>query len=320
MTCKLKKSLKKKPCDSYIKGGYCTQPTLFRCIEFIERNEPVLSHSGINNFMRCHRLYYYNNICGIQLKGEEYSDPLRIGIAVDNYLSAYLLTNEITKDHINLQMEIEYQWQAKVIAIIRAFLEKINYKALIKNYIGQKSFISYRDGNPTITGIIDFESNDKTKFIELKCGKSPEYYTNIFHIKYKLATYFMSCETYESGNVWVIRVPQLKSTGQHKDETLSEYSDRCYRVMIAQPAWYFPGYNSKTRNFGTRISREECDVENMAKYYKLTSHFLKIAIKEDTFMRNSGGCLYPFKCDYLAICESNGAISEDIYTYREKKK
>jgi len=271
------------------------------------------------NFIRCPRLFYYNNIQGIQLKESEYSDPLRIGIAVDTYITQFLLTGEITENALPLNSEIEYPWQAKAIAIMTAFTALVNVKKLNSLYSGQLKFQIQNDGFPQIRGFIDLYSKSGTNFIELKTGKSPEYYTNLFYIKYKLATYFMSSHKYKSGTVWAIRVPQLKRTGKFKNEDLPSYSKRCYRDMIARAPYYFPGYNSKTKNFGVKFGRAEIDIDEMWKNFRFIADAIKICIKNDIWMQNGGGCLYPFECDYLQICKNNGVVSEDVYTFREKR-
>lgn len=319
MTCEFKTNIKKKTCDSYMGDSMCSKRNMFRCTEYIEKFEPTLSHSGIMNFIRCRQLFYYNNIQGIQLKDSEYSDPLRIGIAVDDYVTGQLLTGDISDGQLTVKTEIEFPWQAKAIAIMRAFAKLVDCKQLNSSYSGQKGFDVNKDGYPNIRGFIDLHAKSGKSFIELKTGKSPEYYTNLFYIKYKLATYFMSNDKYKSGRVWAIRVPQLKRTGKFKNESLSEYSNRCYRDMIARAPYYFPGYNRKTRNFGVKFGRFEIDIDEMWEYYRMVADNIKLCIKRDLWMQNGGGCLYPFSCDYLDICKNNGSISEDVYTFREKK-
>lgn len=318
MTCEYKTNEKKKSCDSYIKGGMCSSPNMFRCPIYIEKHEPTLSHSGIMNFIRCPKLFYYQNIQGVQLKDSEYSDPLRIGIAVDDYITKFLLTGDST-DVLSLSMEIEYQWQAKSIAIIKAFKKLVNISKFISLYTGQLKFQLNRDGYPHIKGYIDLNAKSGKGFIELKVGKSPEYYLNLFYIKYKLATYFMASDDYKSARVWAIRVPQLKRIGKFKTESLDDFSTRCYRDMIARAPFYFPGYDMKTGNFGAKFGRVEIDIDSMWGYYRMIADNIKLCVKRDLWMQNGGGCLYPFSCDYLDICKNNGAISSDVYEFRQKK-
>ena len=318
MTCDLKTNINKKDCDSYMGDSMCSKRTMFRCVEFIERHEPTLSHSGIINFIRCPKLFYFNNIQGVQLKDSAFSDPLRIGIAIDEYITKFILTGEMTDNFLPGNMEIEYLWQAKAIAILKSFLKLIDIDKFKSLYSGQRKFFVQKDRHPSIRGTIDLHSKSGKNFIELKVGKSPEYYLNLFYIKYKLATYFMADDNYKTGRVWAIRVPQLKRTGQFKNESLTDFSNRCYRDMIARAPFYFPGYNSKVKNFGVKFSRAEIECYDMWGYYRMIADWIKMCVKRDLWMENGTGCLYPFECDYLPICKNNGVISEDIYTYRGK--
>jgi hypothetical protein len=292
---------------------------MFRCTEYIERREPRLSHSGIMNFIRCPMMYYYSNVMGLQLKGAYQSDPLKIGSAVDDYVTNLLLGGEPTGDTVYLNGDIDCMWKAKAIGIIRAFKELINIKKVAGLYTGQHKFDINKDGQPQIIGFIDLHALSGKRFIELKTGKNPNYYTNLFYIRSKLAAYFMSSEEYETGTMWAIRVPDLKRTGKFKNEPFPDYAERIKRVMIAEPANYFPGYNSKARNFGVKFGRAEFDLEKEMKKYRMVADYMKLAVKKDLWLENGTGCLHPFECDYLHVCQNNGAVSEDVFTYRKKE-
>lgn len=308
----------KKTCDSYAGAGLCGIPEMFRCVEYIERFEPRLSHSGITNFIRCPQMYYYSNIMGLQTRPENQSDPLKIGSAVDDYITNIMFGGEPTDDTVYPDGEIKTMWQAKSIGIIKAFNKMINIDAVKRLYTGQAEFLLEEDGQPTIKGYIDLEAKSKKRFIELKCGKSPSYYTQLFYIRSKLAAYFMSRESYESGVIWAIRVPQIR-LDKKKSEGLADYSARCTRVMVAEPSHYFPGYSHKSRNFGIKFGRSEIDLVLSRKYYRMVADWIKQSTTKDVWLKNGTGCLHPFECDYLHICENNGAISEDVYTRRTKE-
>jgi hypothetical protein len=317
MTCEYKENKKKKSCDFYIKSGFCSKKTIFRCVEYIERNEPTLSHSGIINFIRCPKMYYYAQICGIQKK--ETSDPIKIGSAVDSYITEYLLTGAKNEDYLDINADIDNMWQAKAIAIMKAFRDLIGVDKYKEKYVGQHKFVLNNDGQPQIQGFLDLHAKNDSGFIELKTGRDPAYYINLFYIKYKLATYFMSNDKYKTGTVWAIRVPDLKRTGKFKNESYPDYSNRCHRDMLARAKFYFPGYNPEKRNFGAKFGRAEIDVDEMVRYYRMIADNIKGCIDKDLWIQNGTGCLHPFECNYLSICKNNGAISEDVYGYREKK-
>ena len=316
----------KKTCDSFIDGGFCQTEEMFRCPIWIEKHEPRLSHSGITNFLRCPQMYYYSNIRGLQIKPEFQSDALKIGTAVDDYITNILMGGKKSDDSLHfvgkngpMWKTIKTMWEAKSIGIIKAFQAVINEANVKKYYTGQKEFNIQFDGQPHVKGYIDLEARSGKRFIELKVGASPKYYLNLFYIRSKLAAYFMSNPAYMSGTIWAIRVPQIKRTGNFKGESLADYSARITRVMIAEPRHYFPGYSSKTGNFGVKFGRGEIDIEETVKGYRLVADFIKLCIKKDIWLKNGTGCLMPFECDYLNICENNGALSTDVFTTRKKE-
>ena len=204
-------------------------------------------------------MYYYAQIRGIRKL--ETSDPIKIGSAVDSYITKLLLTGEKDKDYLDIDSDIDFMWQAKAIAIMKAFRDLIAVDKYKKLYVGQHKFVLDKDGQPQIQGFLDLHAKSEKGFIELKTGRDPAYYINLFYIKYKLATYFMSNENYKSGKVWAIRVPDLKRTGKFKGESLADYSLRCHRDMIARARYYFPGYNAEKKNFCVKFARHEIDVD-----------------------------------------------------------
>ena len=325
--CELKTNkVNKKSCDSFIEGGFCETETMFRCPLWIEKNEPRLSHSGITNFLRCPQMYYYSNLRGLQVRPEFQSDPLKIGSAVDDYITNVLMGGDKTDDSVCINGPTGYRWktiktmwESKSVGIIKAFQKVINEEKVVKHYIGQKEFNIQFDGQPHVKGFIDLESRTGRSFIELKVGGNPQYYLNLFYIRSKLAAYFMSNPAYESGKIWAIRVPQIKRTGKFKGESLDDYSARITRVMVAEPRHYFPGYNPKTRNFGVTFGRGEIDLDITPKYYRMVADWIKLSIKKSVWIKNGTGCLHPFECDYLNICENNGAMSTDVFVTRKKE-
>jgi hypothetical protein len=271
-------------------------------------------------------MYYYSNIRGLQIRPEFQSDPLKIGTAVDDYVTNILMGGQKSDDSLHfvgkvgpMWKTIKTMWEAKSIGIIKAFQELIDEERVRRYYTGQKEFNIQFDGQPHVKGFIDLEGRNGKTFIELKVGGNPQYYLNLFYIRSKLAAYFMSNPAYESGKIWAIRVPQIKRTGKFKGESLDDYSARITRVMVAEPRHYFPGYSSKTRNFGVKFGRGEIDMNITPKYYRMVADWIKQSIKKNVWIANGTGCLHPFECDYLSICENNGAMSTDVFTTRKKE-
>lgn len=318
MTCESLTTINKKPCDSYIKEGFCSSPQFFRCSEFLKHKEPTLSFSAVNTFMRCPKMYYFSNILGLQVSWDLCSDALRIGSAVDSYLTmgSYRPNN------------FNSIWETKVTAICEAF-DTLSLDSTRMNYNGQHEFHYQEDGYPQIHGFIDLHANDNSHFIELKVGKNPAFYTNPFWMRSQLGTYFLSNPEYKYGIVWAIKVPQLKSTGQYKDESLEDYKDRCVRVMLQHPTDYFPGYNKDMNTFGVKFYRTAFDIdenenqyemglEGLEKRYQMVAWQIQRCAEREYWYPNGNACLHPFECNYKRVCES-GKISDSIYEYREKK-
>jgi hypothetical protein len=226
---------------------------------------------------------------------------------------------ERTEDSVYLKGEILTMWEAKSIGIIKAFQAVINEEKVKQYFTGQREFLLQNDGQPSVKGFLDLESKSGKRFIELKVGKSPLYYTQMFYIRSKLAAYFMSNEKYMSGTIWAIRVPDIKRTGKFKTESLADFSARITRVMVKEPRHYFPGYQAKHKNFGVTFGRTEIDIELTIKYYRMVADWIKQSIQKDVWVCNGTGCLHPFECDYLPICENNGALSTDVFTTRKKE-
>lgn len=318
MTCESLTTINRKPCDSYIKDGFCLSPQFFRCSEYLKHKEPTLSFSAVNTFMRCPKMYYFSNILGLQVKSDFCSDPLMIGSVVDQSITS--------PPGIPLPLP-ETLWQAKACAIMEVFDE---LKFNINGYSGQREFHYQEDGYPQIHGFIDLHANDNTHFIELKVGKNPNFYLNPFWMRSQLGTYFLSNPDYKYGIVWAIKVPQLKRTGQYKDESLEDYKDRCVRVMLAHPTDYFPGYDKDTNTFGVKFYRTAFDIdenenqyemglEGLKKRYRAMAWRIQKCAEEGYWDPDQTACLHPFECNYKRVCET-GKIAMEIYEYRKKKK
>jgi hypothetical protein len=288
----------------YIKKGLCSKPDMFRCSEYISRFEPTLSYSGVKHFLRCQRQYYLSNIKGLQLNEQYQSDALKIGRYVDAALTA--------EPDIAIQEKYKNElWVVKAQAILTA--SNNLFPEVLSGYIGQREFYWQEDGYPQVHGFIDLAAHNH--FVELKCASRPEFYTNPYWIQDQMGTYFLSNPNYEYGIVWAIRVPQLKQSGNFRDESLEDYKDRCVRDMLKRPAYYFPGYSKEAKSFGVKFYRSEFDLDSLKQRYKWVAKQIRECVQSDYCYQNRTQCLYPYKCDYLNICETGG-ICEDLYTYR----
>lgn len=312
MNCEYLNPVEGKPCSSYLGSGMCARSNMFRCPEYIKHKEPRVSHSAIENFMRCHLRYYYSNIQGVQVKPMFQSDALKIGSQVDDYITQNKNPDGMEK--------LSSMREAKIHAICQAFDRLVGRELVDYAYQGQKVFLTQEDGIPQTKGYIDLEANDVSHFIEIKTSEKPERYTNLFWMRSQMGTYFLSNPNYKYGIIWPIRVPTLKRTGQYKEETLEEYRNRCIRDMVARAKWYFPGYNPDEKTFGIKIYRSEIDLDVVRKRYQMIGWQIQKCAEEGFWYPEETQCLSPFECDFKRICENHGCISEDVYCYREKEE
>jgi hypothetical protein len=240
------------------------------------------------------------------------SEPLKIGSQIDDYITQGKYPDGMEK--------LTSMMEAKIHAMCQAFNALIGRETVEYAYTGQKVFLTQEDGIPQIKGYIDLEANDVSHFIEIKASAKPDRYTNLFWMRSQLGTYFLSNPKYKYGIIWPIRVPELKRTGQYKEETLEEYRDRCLRDMIARAKWYFPRYDKDEKSFGIKIYRSEIDLDDLRRRYEMVGWQIQKCAEEEYWYPNETQCISPFECDFKRICENHGAISEDVYTWREKEK
>jgi len=254
--------------------------------------------------MKCPRLYYLSQVAGLQVREQFQSDALKIGKAVDGYITS--------GGEDSFEYESNAVWSAKASAIIFAFKE-LGFGT--SGYTGQAEFNVNKDDMPKIRGYIDLSGLNH--YIELKCTSRPDYYTNPYWIHDQMGTYFIANEDYEYGVVWAIRTPQLKRAGQFRDESIEDHRARCISDMLKRPAYYFTGYNRKDGTFGVRFYRGEFDINFLIRRYRWVAGEIQRCAKNDFFYQNRTQCLSPFQCDFISVCDT-GEINEDVYEYRKE--
>lgn len=319
--CKRRVQTKDSPCTMYIKGGMCKRLDEFRCLDFLAQREPVLSHSSLNNLMRCPAMFYYANIKGRQSRKK--SIPLIMGIVGERLIAGHDMDDILRDEQVSIEQAKQELWYYKVRAIKRAFDELVEFDQSEYDY--QKKFIVDDDNLPKIKGITDWSSkpgDPESHFIDLKISSRPDNYTQPTYIKQQFATYFLSNSNYQAGIVWVIRVPELKQTGQFKDELFEDYEDRCFRDMCNRPKFYFSGYNPKTKMFGVKYYRSESWIFDLEKVKKRYQWYVKEAFrmaKENYWPERTSSCYSPFTCEFVGIQEGKCGIDSDIFIIRKKE-
>ena len=80
------------PCKHYIRPvvknepGFCSQPTIFRCIEALKVKLPAISYSSLTDFIHCKARYKHRKIDGLQMKPRHLPEPLKLGQAWDTLI------------------------------------------------------------------------------------------------------------------------------------------------------------------------------------------------------------------------------------------
>jgi len=329
MQCKYKNSTEEKFCAHYIEShddivGLCSLPSQFRCIEKAKSSPMMLSHSSLQNFLRCKRCYYYSNIMGIRVKPERLSRPMLMGSLWDKIQSAQYDGENGEKD-----MSLEYYdilnymdefSIAKVDAVVQAASD-IGLKPVLEGYVGSQIHFEYITDDIALQGFYDRKYTDH--FVEMKFSGSPQYYSAPFDIENQVGTYFMADENMKYCIVEVTQAPQQRPLQRGKnrtmDESAAEFQKRIYEAIIKQPSKYFIGLNRSTMTWGKRFYRSEFDLVKIEKRYSCVTTEVQESMERGWYYQNTSACnLYGGKCDFYPICKSGGYVSDGIYTRREK--
>ena len=298
-------------------AGLCSLPNEFRCIEAIENTAMKLSHSSLMNFLRCKRLYYYNNIKGLRVRPEMLSQPLLMGGLYDKYMEMeYNTGKEIEIDKTNMtNVSI-----VKVKTIMRV-IRDLELKPQLDGYISSQFHFDCKLDDALVQGYYDRKYSDH--FVEMKFTGSPQYYNTAFEIQNQIGTYFLADEAMEYCIMEITVAPQLRLSKKSKkrlvDESPDEYYERVYEAILKQPSKYFIGLNRDKGTWGKKFYRKEFDLKAIKKRYECITTEIRESAKRGWFYQNTTACnMFGGKCDYYDLCKSDGYVSEMIYTKRSK--
>ena len=133
------------------------------------------------------------------------------------------------------------------------------------------------------------------------------------NLTYQLGTYFMGNEAWEYADVEITRVPALKPKS---DESAEVYEERVYGDVLSRPAYYFQGWDRKTRTYGVRFWRSEFDLDEIFRTYVYVLEEIKTTIRRGNWYPNNLACHVPTPCQFLPIKKS-GVVSPEIYNRKE---
>lgn len=295
----------------YITGEmFCRKPDVFKCSLYEYLFMGKISVSQCNTWMFCHRAWKHRYIDGIEMIDKMKGRPLKIGS---------LIHQGVEQIYNGKPVELDYgryfgDEDTKEIGIVKVMLDKlVTLPKPDEPCIPEAEFNVDIPDCPKINGVIDVLYAEH--FDEFKCSGNVDYYLTPHFLQSQLATYFLSDTKLRYCDMKIIRIPQLKSTGQYKEENAERYVERVREDVNHRPAYYFTGLDDK--GWGKRFFRSEFDMDEVVERYIHVKHEMRLAIKRKVFYKSERNCLYPYPCDYLQICECGG-VSDILYRYKEK--
>lgn len=311
--------------------GLCKLPENYRCIAEIADKPLPLSHSSIQDFMTCPRLFYYKQVRGIQVKNAHMGMPLKLGKLWDTVLQWYLGDKTVNIQGVVDDYDIPEHGVESIKALYKAYRdlgieveEGGRLQAEVRLYIENfgKGVWTWERVNNTPARLLVRGYYDRKYdgyFVENKLSSRPDNYLDIYLIQSQCATYFLADPNLEYCIMEVARTPALNITKREEDD-IAAFGERVYNDVMSRPAYYFLGYNKDTHTYGKKFFRNEFDLKDVEGRYRRIFINIRDALIYDSFYRNDRSCKNTFpgqSCDYLGICRFN-TMSEDVYQVREK--
>lgn len=305
------------PCKHYIrpdeKGqpGLCAQGSNFFCVEAMKKRLPSISYSRATDFIHCKLRYKHGVIEGVRVRDAMLPEPMKLGrmwdcIVRGKYDPDYDPTQEITP------LLLSPEQAAKINALNRAFADleiHINKDA----FLGCQYKVTTQILNQNLIGYVDRAHEDH--IIESKLSARPDFYQQKENVTFQLGTYFLANESWDYAVVEITRVPSLKL----KDgESAEAYEQTIYGDIISRPAYYFLGWDRKTKTYGTRFFRSEFDLEEIYSTFCHVLYEIQDTVTRGAWYPNNLACHVPAPCPYLPIKRS-GVVSDEIFEKRQRK-
>jgi hypothetical protein len=308
--CKHKIKIKKLPCVHYVKPGYCSS-RYYQCIEAIVHKKPILTNSGINNFDRCPKIWFYDQIVGIQLKEKFKSLPMRAG----SYLHK-LLFNPEKANQVYFSQDQWERVEKETVKLLARTIRK--YELLPLDAIGVESEV--RVEHKGVFGFIDLlMSGNESFFCELKYTAKPENYLNPFLGWDQIETYFYVTQALYC-YIIPIRRPQLRQKTK-TDESDQAFLERIETDIKKRIKYYFPEYNPdrKGAKWGRKFWRSEIDFDLLEAKIEDVKQEIKSKVERKFFPMRRINCFWPQQCNCYNICSNHGRINYDLYEKKERK-
>lgn len=298
-------------CAHFISRGFCSSLKWFRCIEFIRRNKPIMSHSAVDSFVRCKYNFYMGWIKGWR------TTKVNLAPTTGNLMHAYFATFHADNDHDVKRAEKSIaKYRAELVDPYSETGEMV-LAAQIVPYLFQGYRKACRDGkirdlkgraespfivehdNFTLKARMDLDMGDE--IVDYKYVSNPDNYT-FFSTRFQATIYLSLHEQAQKITFRCIRRPKLR---QGKNETVQDYLERIRQDIYGRPGFYVKDetYYRSEYQFDKRLA----EIGRMAG--EIADH---IDDPEFWWQASSERCLTPWKCDFYDACTS-GVWSEQIY-------
>lgn len=314
--------------------GFCKlSKKYYRCLADVRRGIP-LSFSSINNFLTCHYYYYLKNIRGIEQRPSMISLPLKRGTLWDAVKQKHLggIDKETGKPYDIAALIDKYEIPSREVAAIRALYRayKILDMTVDEGYSLQAKVdlvfdIGKKWGESlfpvTIDGTGYYDRKYPTYFCEDKMTTRVDNYLDPLFIQSQVALYFLADPKLDYCIMEVVRFPELKSTGSHKDESDQTYGERVYEDIISRPSHYFIGYDSTKNMYGKKYFRKEFALDEVRDRFIHVFREYYEARMFDGWYKNDRVCkqvLPGIPCDMLDLCRIHNKFNETVYKIRDR--
>jgi len=210
----------------------------------------------------------------------------------------------------NHHSQLNDMQQPKTSGLIRAF-QDLEIQTETDGLLGCQYKIHVPVGQNQIVLCVDQAYEDH--FVENKFSARPDFYTQKENVACQLGTNFMGNTNWKYAVMKIVRNPQLRTGwGKYGKESAQEYEERIYGDVISRPAYYFIGWDRKSRTYGVRFWRSEFDLDEIFSTYVYVLEELQDTLKRGSWYPNNLACHVPTVCAYLPIKRS-GVVSEEIY-------
>jgi len=304
-------------CSHYIKNGFCSLPSHFRCAEYVVRNEPKLSYSAIDTYSSCHRKFYWSQMIGLELI--EKSWAMKLGscasvilgwlhderIPIDQAVQKYrdyiedLIKQTMDPENPDLTYGHVDAWKMK--AIFDAYI-KLDLHTI--RGITECQFRWSEPDFPKVHGYIDLVkllTYDNHIGYEFKYTADADNYTKLTEGD-QLITYFIGDPAIERMTLRCLVKPSLRqkqATKKAVGESMIDLYERMYQDIL--------GRNIHHYFIDRSFWRSEFDLEAYKAKAKTIAKEIVSYLEGggiERFYQNKKACFHPFTCDFVRVCEN----------------